>query len=209
MRKINVLLMAIMFAFVSVTFNSCNVVKDISNAITNISRLQFKLEDVNGFRLAGIDISNKSSVNDISMMDALKLTNAFATKSFPAEFVLDIGAKNPNDGTQNTRKSDATISSLDYRLLIDDVPTISGDISAPIGIPGTGQSVTIPLRMGLDLYKFFGDKGYESIANLAMAIGGVGGSPARLKLDMKPTVKTSLGPITYPSRLTVIDKEWR
>lgn len=205
----NILKLSIIVVAISLAINSCNVVKDISNAVTNISKLQFKLDNVTGFRLAGIDLSNKSSIKDISVMDGLKLTNAFATKSFPAEFVLNVGAKNPNDGTQGNRQSDATITSLDYRLLIDDVPTISGDITAPIGIPGNGQSVNIPLRMGLDLYKFFGDRGYESIANLALAIGGVSGSSARLKLDMKPTVKTAIGPITYPSRLTVIDKEWR
>lgn len=193
----------------AVFINSCNVVKDISNTLTNISRLQFKLDNVTNFRLAGIDISNKRSISDISITDGLKLTNAFATKSFPADFVLNVGALNPNDGTKGTRQSEATITSLDYRLLLDDVTTITGDISSPVSVPGTGQSINIPMKMSLDLYQFFGNKGYESIANLAMAIGGLGGSPARVKLDIKPTVKTSLGPISYPGRLTVIDKEWR
>ncbi len=209
MNRLSGITLLILISAVAFTINSCNVVKDISNAITNISRLQFKLENVNNFRLAGIDISNKKSISDINVMDGLKLTNAFATKSFPAEFVLNVGALNPNDGKNGSRQSDATISSLDYRLLIDDVPTISGDISAPITVPGSGQSINIPMRMALDLYKFFGDKGYESIANLAMAVGGLGGSPTRLKLDVRPTVKTTLGPITYPSRITVVDKEWR
>ncbi|HRP03130.1 MAG TPA: hypothetical protein PLE30_10835 [Candidatus Kapabacteria bacterium] len=209
MRKINLILSIFLILGVTLAANSCNTLKDLANAASNISKLQFKLIDVDNFRLAGVDISKKSSVSDISITDALKLTNAFATKSFPAEFVLNVAAKNPNDGTNGSKKSDATISSLDYRLLIDDVPTITGDISAPIGIPGNGQSVEIPLKMGLDLYQFFGNKGYESIANLALAIGGVSGTPARLKLDMKPTVKTSFGPISYPSRLTIIDKEWR
>jgi hypothetical protein len=40
-------------------------------------------------------------------------------------------------------------------------------------------------------------------------IGGIGGSPTRLKLDAQPTVTTPLGPISYPGRLTIIDKEFR
>lgn len=209
MNFLKKLVIIIFLIFIFSIFHSCNVIKDVSNALTNISRLQFKLENVTNFKLAGIDISNKNSISDISAMDALKLTNAFATRSFPADFVLNIGALNPNDGTKGTRSTDATITSLDYRLLIDDVPTITGDISSPITIPGTGSSITIPLRMSLDLYSFFADKGYENIVNLAMAIGGVNGSAARLKLDVKPTVRTTLGPISYPSRITVIDKEWR
>jgi len=62
--------------------------------------------------------------------------------------------------------------------------------------------------MGLDLYNFFGNKGYDGIVNLALAIGGVQGSAARLKLDAQPTVSTPLGAITYPSRITIIDKNF-
>jgi hypothetical protein len=63
--------------------------------------------------------------------------------------------------------------------------------------------------MSLDLYEFFGNKGYESVINLALALGGVSGSAAKVKLDIKPTVNTAIGPISYPNRLTIIDKEWR
>jgi hypothetical protein len=190
--------------------HSCNIFKDISNTFANISKLQFKLENVTGLSIAGIEIAGKSGISDFSFTDGLKLTNAFATKSFPANFILNLGALNPNDGSApGTKQTSANITSLDYRLIIDDVPTITGDIDAPVSVPGNGQSTIIPLRMSLDLYQFFGNKGYEGIANLALALGGLNKSPAKVKLDIKPTVKTSLGLIAYPSRITVIDKEWR
>lgn len=209
MKKNVILLIAVAFVFSVSIFQSCNVIKDIGNTLANVSKLQFKLDNVTNFRLVGIDLSNKRSVTDFNISDGLKLTNAFATKKFPADFVVNLNALNPNDGTANTQKTNATIASLDYRLYLDDVQTISGDIQSPISVPGTGQSVNIPLSMSLDLMQFFGNRGYESLMNLALALGGVNGSAAKVKLDIKPTVNTAIGPISYPNRLTIVDKEWR
>ncbi len=189
-------------------FTSCTTIKNITQSLTNLKRLQFKLENVNGFNLAGINLSNKSSVSDFSITDGLKLGQAFASKSFPARFVLNVAANNPNDGTGGSKKTGATLTSFDWQLYIDDVPTIRGIINKAIEIPGTGQSTIIPVAIDIDLYKFFQEKGYDSILNLALALGGVNGSAARLKLDAKPTVQTSFGAIQYPGRITIIDKKF-
>lgn len=208
--KLKIIIISLIIVIIgSITFQSCNVIKDISGTLANLSKLQFKLDNVSNFRLSGIDLSNKRTISDFSITDGLKLTNAFATKRFPADFIVNLNAKNPNDGSGNTQKTNATIAKLDYRLILDDIQTISGDIQSPINVPGTGQSVNIPLSMSLDLYEFFGNKGYESVINLAIALGGVSGSAAKVKLDIKPTVNTAIGPISYPNRLTIIDKEWR
>jgi len=186
----------------------CAQVRDITNALTNISRLQFKLANVSGFRLAGVDLSKVSEPSRLSIGDALSLTNAFARKSFPAEFVLNVDAKNPNTGSNGTRQTAMTLNDLDWRLLIDDKQTINGGLASPVSVPGTGQSVTIPLRMGLDMYSFFADKGYDGILSLALALGGVNGSAARVKLDAMPSVGTPFGAITYPGRIVIMDKSF-
>ncbi len=203
-----IIFISIFFASIF-SYQSCSVIKDVTNALADIGKLTFKIDNISNMTVAGIKIFEKRSINDVSTSDVLKLTAAYATKSFPADFTLNLLAKNPNDGTNGKQKTNAIISSLDYRLILDDVSTINGDIKSELTIPGSGQSIVIPLGMGLDLYKFFNDRGYESIVNLALAIGGVNSSPSKVKLDIKPTVRTSLGPISYPSRITVIDKEWK
>jgi hypothetical protein len=199
----------IMTALMSVLlFTSCASISNITQSLTNLQRLQFKLENVNGFNLAGINLTNKKAVGDFSIGDGIKLGQAFASKSFPAHFVLNVAAKNPNDGTGGSKQTGATLTSFDWQLYIDDVPTIRGNIEKSIEIPGTGQSTIIPVAIDIDLYKFFKDKRYDGILNLALALGGVSGSAARLKLDAKPTVQTSFGAIEYPGRITIIDKKF-
>jgi hypothetical protein len=201
-------LTALAVVFATLFLGSCKTLNQFADSLNNLQRLEFKLDNVNNFSLAGVNLSNIKSVSDISIMDGIKLTKAFSDKKLPAQFVLNVDAKNPNDGKGGSKQSSATLSSFDWKLFIDDKETIAGNINKEFVIPGTGSSETIPLVMNIDLYQFFGNKGYEDIINLALAIGGQNGSAARLKLDAKPTVKTPLGNINYPNRITIVDKGW-
>jgi len=190
-------------------FGSCSTLTDWASVIANLQRLKFKIGSVRDFRLLGLDISNKSKLSDFSATDILKVAQAYNTKKLPVEFVMDVLAINPNDGTQGTRKTASTLTGLECRLLIDDDPTITGNIDSPVEIPGTGQESVIPLRLSLDLMQFFGGRRYEDLVGMALAIGGRDRSGARLALDAQPTVSTPFGPITYPGRVTIVSTEFR
>ncbi len=190
-------------------FTSCSALKDIQKAMTNLSRCKFKLESVNNFTLSGISLSNKQAASDFSLTDGVKLAAAFARNEFPASFTLNVAAINPNDGTGGTKQTSATLTSFAWTLILDNTLTINGDIADPITIPGTGQKSNIPLVMNLDLAKFFKDRGYDAVVNLAMALGGVNSSPSRITLRATPRLRTSFGEITYPGAIDIIDKEFR
>lgn len=202
-RQYSIVIPIILLSFVSL---SCSVLKEIEQAVVNLSQCKFKLDSVSNFSLVGIPLSGKTN---IGVADGIRLAAAFARNEFPASFNLNVAAINPNDGTGGTKKSSATLTSFAWKLILDNTMTINGDIASPITIPGTGQQSIIPLSMSLDLAKFFKDKGYESIINLALALGGANGSPSRITLRAKPTLKTDFGQITYPGEIDIIDKEFR
>lgn len=199
------LLLALSFMFLL----SCSTIRDISNSLAAVQNMQFKVAGISKMRLAGVDISKLSSLASLSISDALLLSQAFARKSLPVSFVLGIDAKNPNTGSSGTRSFPLTLSNLEWRLLIDDKPTISGGLDSPVDVPSNGKTAQIPLTMSLDLYSFFADKGYSGLIDLALALGGQKGSTARVKLDAMPTVGTPLGPISYPKRISIVDTEFR
>jgi hypothetical protein len=180
----------------------------VYETLTNLSRLQFKVGAVNGFQISGISFTGKSKLGDFNPLDLLKISSAFAQGSLPASFVLNVDAKNPNDGTGGYKKSDATLQNFKWRLFLDDKETIAGELDQPLTVPGTGEITTIPLRINIDLMKFFKDKGYDSIINLALALGGVQGSSSRVTLYATPTVSSAFGNITYPGELKLIDTEF-
>lgn len=189
-----------------VLFSGCSGFYD---ALVNLRRLEFKLGAINNFNLAGANISSLGSISDLSFSDGVKLVTAFSRGEFPASFTLNVLARNPNDGTGGTKRTTAVLKSLAWRLFLDEKETVNGNIQNSIEIPGVGQSSTIPIQISLDLFKFFKDQGYESLVNLALALGGVSGSSARVTLKATPTVDTIFGPITYPGEIIIVDKEFR
>jgi hypothetical protein len=194
MKKI---LLFLLFIFIS----GCSVYQ----TFVNLSRLQFKLGPVNNFELNGITLSDKNKLTDFKLQDILNISSMFTSGEFPVSFVLNVEAKNPNDGTGGYKATDATIKALPWRLLIDDKETVSGNIGQPVSVPGTGEITTIPIVIQMDLLQFFKDKGYESLINLALTLGGKNGSSSKLTLYADPVVSSVLGDISYPGELKIVD----
>jgi hypothetical protein len=198
MKKFVVLSMLFALVFLGI---QCSVYE----TITNLSRLEFKIGNVSGFEISGIQFSGKSKLNDFSAIDLLKLSSAFAGGTLPASFILNVDAKNPNDGKGGYKRTDATLQNFKWKLFLDDKETITGDLDQPITVPGTGEVTVIPLRINIDLMKFFKDKSYDSIINLALALGGSKGSSSKITLYATPTVSSPFGNITYPGELKIVD----
>jgi hypothetical protein len=174
--------------------------------MVNLSRLKFKLGDVVNFTVGGINITNKKSLQDFNPLEVVNLTSVIASGKLPASFTLNVEAKNPNDGTGGYPKTDATVKAFPWRLEIDEVETITGNIGAPVTVPGTGEISKIPLTMNIDLLEFFGNKGYENLINLALTLGGQQGSSSKLSLFATPTVSSPLGDIKYPGELKIVEQ---
>jgi len=178
------------------------------NALAGLSRIQFKLNDVQQVRLAGIDIANKHSVSDFSIMDGVNLLNAFSSGKFPLTFTLNVAAKNPNQPSNNANLSSLQVTDFPWRLLLSGHETISGNIGAPIGVPSGGTTAIMPLQVTIDLKQFFEDKGYNDLLNLALALSGQGGV-SQVQLKAQPTMSTPIGSLKYPGELTVVSTEFR
>lgn len=199
MKKLLLLSVALLL-----TTSSCSVYQ----TMVNLSRLKFKLGAVNNFIVGGVNISNKSSLQDFNALEVVNLTTAIASGKLPTSFTLNVEAKNPNDGTGGYPKTDATLKAFPWRLEIDDVETISGNIGTPVTVPGSGEITNIPLTMNIDLIEFFGNKGFDNLLNLALALGGQQGSSAKLSLFATPTVSSAIGDIKYPGELKIVEQNF-
>lgn len=186
------------------SLNSCAQL----NALMGLTRVQFKLQDAVNVNLAGINMSGKRSMSDITVLDGINLGRAFATGKFPLTFTLNVAAKNPNQKDPKSNLSSTfALQEFPWRLLIDSKETITGGIGSPVTLPDGGTTTIIPLQVSVDLKQFFAEKGYEDMANLAMAISGQG--TARLQLNAKPTISTPIGNMTYPKELNIVSTEFR
>ncbi|MBL8006531.1 MAG: LEA type 2 family protein [Ignavibacteria bacterium] len=201
---IPVLLIPFLFLF-SMNYSGCS---GISDTVENAKRLQFKLGSVDGFNIAGVKLKNVSSISNLNITDGAKLLAAFAGGNMQSSFTVNLIAKNP-DYAGGSKENSSLIKGLDWRLLIDDNEVLTGAIDKTIEIPGVGKQVTIPIPVKIDFMKLLGNGGYESLINLALAIGGKSGNSSKLTLKIKPTIDTFLGGITYPGEIDVVSKEFR
>jgi hypothetical protein len=206
MKKITVIYAALGFAILTIT--SCQFIKDVATTVNNVQRLKYKINNVSNFTMGGMDISNKKTVSDFSVTDGLKLAMALKNGQLPTTFTINVDAMNPNNGQNNTTQIAATIASLPWDLYIDNKLIVSGNINKEISIPGTGSSVTIPLQINTDLVQLYKNEGVDKIMNFALALGGKNKSTSNIKIVTQPSVRTAIGVIQYPSKITIVDKTW-
>lgn len=203
MKKLSVLIPVLLI------FALSNISCSVYQTFVNISRLKFKLGAVNNFTFNGINLTNKRSMSDFSALEVLKLTAAFTNGSMPASFLLNISALNPNNGTGGYPSTNATLVSFPWRLLVDNKETVTGNIASPVTVPGTGQETIIQIQINIDLYKFFKERDYQSLINLAMNLSGNGGnSSSSLALYVKPVVSSPIGNISYPQEIKIVNLQY-
>lgn len=188
-------------------FQGCSLLKDLSS----MRNVEFRIGSISSVNIGGVSVLNKKKMTDFSVGETISIASQVASKSLPLSLTVHLEARNPNEGSDNavTNNSIATLQSLEWRLLIDDVPTIEGVVNGPIAIPAGGSTITIPISTELELFTFFQERGYAGMAKLAFVLANPGESTVSVKIDAKPMIKTFLGMMSYPGRITIIEKEFK
>ncbi len=176
---------------------SCRTGKETERAGAEDVRCTYALESIDNFRLAGVPLYSKTSLD---VNDATETLGSFARGEMPASFVLNVTARRSD--TAGTPEA-VTLVSFPWTLYIDDVPTIEGDIPQAMKLPAGHGHLVIPLWMKLDLLRFFKASRYEKLVDLAFALGGAHGSTARLKLRVKPVMRDASGELAYPQEVEI------
>lgn len=164
--------------------------------IAALRQVAFGLDRVSNGRLAGVPIDNVRSYNNIGVVDAGRIAVALAQGSMPLDFVLHVGAENPTGNSTPAR-----LVQLDWTLFVDGTETVSGIFNDERLIE-PGQRVDLPVSIRLDLVRLVGNN-LPDLANLALNLAGAGGSPARLRLEARPSITTEFGPIRYPGTISI------
>jgi len=187
------LIFGVLFVFVA-----CQTIKDVTHSLSSFSSLRFKIENVTEFQIAGVPIATKQSLSDFSPIDAVKIGQEVAKNKLPVSFIINIAVKNPNTGLQGTRPIPVKLKQFDWTLFIDGTKTISGKLAREFEYPASTELGHLPLEVSLDLFEFFGNRGYEGIINLALSLGGLKQNPSKIAIEAIPTFSTPFGNFQAP-----------
>jgi len=167
--------------------------------IVALRQVAFSLDGVRDGRLAGVRLDRIADYHDLTAVELARLGIAAARNDLPLEFRVDVRADNPADN-----RATATMVRLAWTLLLDDKETVHGVLDTSYALP-PGQPVVIPLQMTLNLREFFSGSA-ESLVNLAAGLAGLHADPTRIALRAVPTINTPLGPISYPTPITIVSR---
>lgn len=165
-----------------------------------LRNVDFSLDRVSDLRLAGIDLGNIRSFDDLTVMDAGRLVLAVSRNELPMDFRLHLLAENPADNA-----TEARLIQMDWTLLLQGRETLSGVFDRETLLP-PGQPTDVPLTISMNLLDFF-DGSAQDLLELALSIADQGGTPKELEIRAIPTIQTPLGPMRYPQPITILSRE--
>jgi hypothetical protein len=156
----------------------------------------FAFAGVSDVRLAGVRIGAGSSYASLSLADVARLGAAVVAREVPLELVAHVSASNPPENTVTARMVD-----LDWTLFIEHRQALAGQLGGPVAI-APGRTADVPLAVRFDILGL-GSGGARDLFGLALAIAGQGSLQKDLRLELVPTIETSLGPMRYPAPVIV------
>lgn len=158
----------------------------------DLSSVKFSLDRVSSVRVAGIDLMNVSSVNELNMFQLARAALALSREQLPLDMTVHLKTENPM-----INQVAATLVRMDWTLMLDGRETISGTLNDRITLPA-GEVQNIPLKLRLNMFEYFNEKSAIDMLDLALAFAGAGNAvPEGVALKIRPTIDTPFGPITY------------
>ena len=164
--------------------------------IIALNQVEFSFDRFSGARVAGIALDRIHSYEDVAPVDLARLAIAVASKDVPLDITVHISGRNPE-----TNKTTARLVAMDWAYLVDDRDIVSGRLTeAYTFVPGEPRDV--PVLVTFNLARVVEGDG-AALLNSALAFAGQRTSTHKVSLRIAPTVDTSLGPIRYPTPITI------
>jgi len=158
--------------------------------------VSFAFSNVSDVRFVGIPIGPGTSYSSLGVADVARVAAALVARQAPLELVAHVSATNPPENKVTARMVD-----MGWKLFVEDRQALAGALGSPVVIE-SGRTVDVPVTVRLDLVEM-GVGGAKDMFDLAVAIAGQGTIRKDLRLELTPTIETSLGPLSYPAPIVI------
>lgn len=197
------------FLLISVLLMACSTTDPLT-----LLRCQFRIENTEDFFLTGIQLD---SLENLSVAQIAEVVAVWSSGSCPVDFTLNIGIHNPNNGSTGPDIIPVTLTSLVWDLYLDGDSGISfdttwvasGTMTEPLEVPGSQETVLLPLDISFDAFALMSEVGVLDFIDLALAIGGIdsdlrtGDHIGRMLVTAVPTISTPFGEMVYSGSLNI------
>ncbi len=178
---------------------ACTLVLPGCATLQQMSALRFvafEFDHIGEVRLAGVPIGAGTRFTNLGVADAARIGAAISMRDVPFECDVHVRATNPVDNRVTAR-----LVNVDWKLFLDERETVGGTMSRAVAIE-PGRTADVPVAVRFDLMRL-ATGGARDVFDLALAIAGYGAVAKDVRLELVPTIDTTLGPIRYTSPVSV------
>lgn len=144
---------------------------------------QIRVREVEEAYLGTLNVLPLHTPADVDLPRRNQLIEGYVNRNLPLRMRLLLNAYNPN-------LEEATITGLDYTVLIDGKLLGSGRLAQSIELPAH-DSVRLPLTFEMNTYKLLGDDALPALRNFALGFGEP--QRQRLTLKVRPVMRSGHG----------------
>jgi hypothetical protein len=158
--------------------------------------VEFHFDRVSDAQVARIRLDRIRSYRDLTATDAARLGLAAFSKDVPFQLIVHVEGKNPQ-----TNQVTARLIALEWTYVVDGRDLLSGTLDRSLQFP-PGEPVDVPIAIQFNLVRFFqGDA--RSLFETALALTGYSTQTHTVSLRLSPTIDTALGPVRYPTPISI------
>lgn len=155
----------------------------------------YEFHSVEKITLAGVKVGSASKLKDLAFPDLAKITQSYLSGTLPAKFTANISIQNPN-------KKLAALEKMEWKMFVEDVEIVNGVMDKRVEI-GAGLSTIMPIDVELNLMTLLKDESKKELLNFALNLADAGGTPTKLSIKIKPSVRVGGVLIATPNFFTV------
>lgn len=171
-------------------FMGCKSVKEFKT----LTQCEYKFDNLSHFNVAGVDFNGIQSIKDISLADVTALTSALLSKTLPISFNVNLQVSNPNP-------SMASVSGLEWILVLDKKELISGHTEQPISV-AANSSEKVALRATVKAEDLLNKQSLQSLMQLYLKLSGKD-TDSELVVKLKPTISVGKKTLRSPSYISI------
>ena len=143
---------------------------------------QFELRAVKAASLGTLDVLPLHEPSDVDLPRRNQLIDGYVHQNLPLKMILKVNAFNPS------LESATTITSLDYRVMIDGKDLGPGRLDTLLELPAN-DSVQLSLSFKMNTYKLLGKDAMRALRNFSLGFGDM--RRKRVTLLFRPQIRSS------------------
>ena len=156
---------------------------------------EYSLKSVDQVNVNGINLLEKKGAEDFSFSEAAILYSAFSENKLNATSTLNLNVELGNEHKNRTMK----LTQLKWQMLVDDQKALSGVVNEAIQLKNGLNTITVSSPLAFDQ-----ENGGNNLNGLLRMATLINKDKGKIRLQIKPTIQTSVGAIELPAYINVM-----